>query len=182
MQYGDIGLSQANLSFYIGANSTDTFVDQSKDYLWSPSQTINQRDADLVHFWDKFEKAPKGSPRKVEARKQFVEAMSYRMHVDSSVRLTGELLFGIVKSDEMLNTVQPTGQPLVDDWDCLKAMVRTFETHCGSLSQYGMKHMRSFANICNARIKRDQMDAASTQVCVSVPSGHYSSLENGFSA
>ncbi|KAK7831192.1 vacuolar-processing enzyme [Quercus suber] len=63
MQYGDIGLSQANLSFYIGANSTDTFVDQSKDYLWSPSQTINQRDADL------FEKAPKGSPRKVEARK-----------------------------------------------------------------------------------------------------------------
>ncbi|KAK7831191.1 vacuolar-processing enzyme [Quercus suber] len=108
--------------------------------------------------------------------------MSYRMHVDSSVKLTGELLFGIVKSDEMLNTVQPTGQPLVDDWDCLKAMVRTFETHCGSLSQYGMKHMRSFANICNARIKRDQMDAASAQVCVSVPSGHYSSLENGFSA
>ena len=26
------------------------------------------------------------------------------------------------------------------------------------------------------------MDAASSQVCVSVPSGHYSSLENGFSA
>ncbi|KAK7853643.1 vacuolar-processing enzyme [Quercus suber] len=47
MQYDDIGLSQANPSFYIGANSTDTFVDQSEDYLWSPSQTINQRDADL---------------------------------------------------------------------------------------------------------------------------------------
>ena len=42
--------------------------------------------------------------------------------------------------------------------------------------------MRSFANICNVGIKRDQMDATSSQVCVSVPSGHYSSLENGFSA
>nr|POE83491.1 vacuolar-processing enzyme [Quercus suber] len=119
---GVLGLSEANLCLYIGANSTNTFVDQSKDYLWSPSQTINQRDADLVHFWNKFEKAPEGSPRKVEARNQFVEAMSHRMHVDSSVKLIGALLFGIVKSDEMLNTVRPTGQPLVDDWDCLKAM------------------------------------------------------------
>ena len=49
--------------------------------------------------------------------------MSHRMHVDSSVKLIGELLFGIVKSDEMLYTVRPTGQPLVEDWDCLKAMV-----------------------------------------------------------
>ncbi|KAK7834098.1 vacuolar-processing enzyme [Quercus suber] len=128
-----------------------------------------------------YEKAPKGSPRRVEARKQFVEAMSHRMHVDSSVKLIGELLFGIVKSDEMLYTVPPTGQPLVEDWDCLKAMVRTFETHCGSLSQYGMKHMRSFANIYNAGIKRDQIDAASSQICVSIPFGHYSSLEKGFS-
>ncbi|KAK7853098.1 vacuolar-processing enzyme [Quercus suber] len=110
-----------------------------------------------------YEKAPKGSPRRVEGRKQFVEAMSHRMHVDSNVKLIGELLFGIVKSDEMLYTV------------------RTFETHCGLLSQYGVKHMRSFANICNAGIKRDQMDAASSQICVSVPFGHYSSLENGFS-
>ncbi|KAK7853685.1 vacuolar-processing enzyme alpha-isozyme [Quercus suber] len=59
---------------------------------------------------------------------------------------------------------------------------RTFETHCGSLSQYGMKHMCSFANIYNAGIRRGQMDAASAQVCVSIPSRHYSSLENGFSA
>ena len=50
MRFGDISLSQANLSLYIGANSTNTFVDQSEDYLWSTSQIINQRDADLVHF------------------------------------------------------------------------------------------------------------------------------------
>ena len=55
--------------------------------------------------------------------------MSHRMHVDSSVKLIGALLFGIVKSDEMLNTVRPTGQPLVDDCDCLKAMVTLLSTN-----------------------------------------------------
>ena len=54
---------------------------------------------------------------------QIVEALSHRMHVDGSVKLIGDVLFGIMKSDEILNTVRPTGQPLIDDWDCLKGMV-----------------------------------------------------------
>ncbi|KAK6140882.1 hypothetical protein DH2020_025376 [Rehmannia glutinosa] len=89
-------------------------------------------------------------------------------------------------------SVRPVGQPLVDDWDCLKSLktaliisaiqVRTFETHCGSLSQYGMKHMRSIANICNAGVKREQMAEASAQACSSFPSNSWSSLHGGFSA
>ncbi|KAG6671936.1 hypothetical protein I3842_16G029500 [Carya illinoinensis] len=125
---------------------------------------------------------PEGSPRKVEAQKQFVEAMSHRMHVDESVKLIGKLLFGIEKGPKVLNNVRPAGQTLVDDWGCLKTLVRTFETHCGSLSQYGMKHMRAFANICNAGILKEQMADASAQACVSFPSGPWSSLHKGFSA
>ena len=60
---------------------------------------------------------------KIEAQKQFVEAMSHRMHIDNSVKLIGKLLFGIEKGPEVLNTVQPVGQPLVEDWDCLKTLV-----------------------------------------------------------
>lgn len=73
-----------------------------------------------------FRKAPEGSPRKVEAQKQFVEAMSHRMHVDDSVKLIGKLLFGIKKGPKVLNNVRPSGQPLVDDWGCLKNMVIHF--------------------------------------------------------
>ena len=52
MQYGDVGLSQANLSQYIGTNDNyTTFVDE--DSLWSPTNAIDQRDADLIHFWEK---------------------------------------------------------------------------------------------------------------------------------
>ncbi|KAF5748299.1 vacuolar-processing enzyme-like [Tripterygium wilfordii] len=183
MQYGDVGLSKDNLFQYMGtnpANDNYTFVEENS--LRLPSKAVNQRDADLVHFWDKYRKAPEGSPRKVEAQKQFLEAMSHRVHIDNSMKLIGKLLFGIEKGPEVLNAVRPAGQPLTNDWDCLKSMVRTFELHCGSLSQYGMKHMRSLANICNAGIVKEQMAEASAQACVTVPSGPWSSLNKGFSA
>ena len=70
-----------------------------------------------------YRKAPDGSVRKVEAQKQFLEAMSHRMHIDHSMKLIGKLLFGIERGPEVLNTVRPAGQPLVDDWKCLKKMV-----------------------------------------------------------
>ncbi|CAM8952815.1 unnamed protein product [Rhodiola kirilowii] len=183
MQFGDIKLSVNNLYLYIGtdpANDNFTFVNENS--LMAPSKVVNQRDADLVHFWDKFRKAPEGSDRKTEAQKQVMEAMSHRMHIDNSIKLIGKLLFGIEKGPQVLDAVRPAGQPLVDDWSCLKTLVRTFEAHCGSLSQYGMKHMRSIANICNAGISEEQMAEASVQACPNFPSNPWSSIHKGFTA
>ncbi|KAI8530998.1 hypothetical protein RHMOL_Rhmol11G0103400 [Rhododendron molle] len=183
MQYGDLKLSKEHVVLYMGtnpANDNYTYVDEN--FLWPPAKAVNQRDADVLHFWDKFRKAPEGSTRKFEAQKQFLEAMSHRMHIDNSVKMIAKLLFGIERGPEVLKTFRPAGKPLVDDWDCLKTLVRTFETHCGSLSQYGMKHMRSIANFCNAGIREEQMAEASAQACVTIPSGHWSSLHKGFSA
>ncbi|KAG0587159.1 hypothetical protein KC19_2G144400 [Ceratodon purpureus] len=49
------------------------------------------------------------------------------MHVDNSVKLIGDLLFGLDNSLKTLNTVRPAGQVLVDNWACLKFMVRDLE-------------------------------------------------------
>ncbi|CAN6207792.1 unnamed protein product [Urochloa humidicola] len=45
--------------------------------------------------------------------------------------------------------------------------VRAFEAQCGSLAQYGRKHMWSFANICNARILPEAVSkvAAQARMC-----------------
>ncbi|KMT17967.1 hypothetical protein BVRB_2g033130 [Beta vulgaris subsp. vulgaris] len=184
MQYGDKELTQDMLYLYMGTNPNNenyTYVDDNSLHPTS-SNAVNQRDADLIHFWNKFRKASEGSQRKINAQKQFMEVMSHRVHLDDSIKLIGKLLFGIEKGLGVLQTVRPTGQPLVDDWNCLKTLVRTFEKHCGSLSQYGMKHMRSIANICNAGITTNQMAEASAQACPSFPSGPWSSLHRGFSA
>ncbi|KAM7507562.1 hypothetical protein LguiA_018015 [Lonicera macranthoides] len=183
MQYGDLKLSTDDLFIYMGSNpANDNYSHVDANSLGLSSKAINQRDADLLHFWHKYSRAVEGSVRKLEAQKQFAEAMAHRMHLDSSIKLVGKLLFGIEKGPEVLKMVRPVGQPLVDDWDCLKTLVRTFEKHCGSLSQYGMKHMRSIANICNAGIQTEQMDEASAQACSTFPSNSWSSLANGFSA
>ncbi|KAL8503991.1 hypothetical protein ACS0TY_022645 [Phlomoides rotata] len=183
MQYGDLKQSLDNLFMYIGtnpANDNFTFVDDNSPR--PSSKAVNQRDADLLHFWHKFRKARLGSSRKSESQKQLAEAMAHRTHIDNSIELIGKLLFGIKKGPQVLKTIRPAGEPLVDDWTCLKLLVRIFETHCGSLSQYGMKHMRSIANICNAGVNRDQMAEASAQACTSFPSNPWSSLHRGFSA
>lgn len=67
-----------------------------------------------------YRKAPEGSVRKMESAKQFAEAMSHRMHIDSSIKLVGNLLFPM---ESKLLPPAPAGQPLVHDWDCLKTFV-----------------------------------------------------------
>jgi legumain len=179
MQYGDIDISKEHLFLYMGSNPANdnlTFIEENS--LPSSSKTVNQRDADMLHFWHKFKRSPEGSTRKFEAQKQLVDFMSHRLHIDQSMKLVGKLLFGYKKTAEVLDAVRPTGQPLVDDWDCLKTMVRTFETHCGSLSQYGMKHMRYMANMCNAGVQKEQMAEAAAQACTT----SWSPVSNGFSA
>ena len=54
MQYGDIGLSKNQLFLYLGSNpANDNYTYVDKNALRLPSKAVNQRDADLVHFWDK---------------------------------------------------------------------------------------------------------------------------------
>ncbi|KAK9141956.1 hypothetical protein Syun_011356 [Stephania yunnanensis] len=177
MQYGDIKLDKNHLYLYFGtnpANDNITFVDENS--LPQYVEAVNQRDADLLHFWHKYNKAPEGSTEKLKAQKNLHDVMSHRVHVDNSVNLIGELLFGYEDGGKILKFVRPAGQPLVDDWTCLKNMVSTFETHCGSLAQYGMKHMRAFANICNAGASKEQMAEVSAQACANLPTSSWNSF------
>ncbi|XP_020587480.1 vacuolar-processing enzyme-like [Phalaenopsis equestris] len=183
MQYGQLGLNSENVFRYIGSNPTNdnsTFIEDNS--LTFTQSHVNQRDADLIYYWHKFLKSPKGSSKKLDARKELLDIMTHRLQLDNSVKLIGKLLFRSEKGIEILNTVRPSGMPLADHWACLKLMVRTFKTHCRSLSQYGMKHMRSLANICNAGIEKETMAKVSADVCDHIPSTPWSTLHRGFSA
>ncbi|KAG2598458.1 hypothetical protein PVAP13_5KG347100 [Panicum virgatum] len=183
MQYGSLNLNVQHLSSYIGtnpANDGNKFVEGNS--LPSSTRAVNQRDADLVYFWQKYRKLAEGSPGKNDARKELLEVMAHRSHVDNSVELIGSLLFGSEDGPRVLKAVRAAGDPLVDDWSCLKSMVRAFEAQCGSLAQYGMKHMRSFANICNAGILPEAVSKVAAQACTSIPSNPWSSIHKGFSA
>ncbi|XP_022148051.1 vacuolar-processing enzyme gamma-isozyme-like isoform X2 [Momordica charantia] len=174
MLYGNKSIGNNSLDTYIGANPDNynyTSSVQSTDTIAPPSKllysnAVSQRDASLIHYWHKFQKAPFGSREKTEARKQLEDEILNRRHVDSSIYHIAKLLFGQAKSSEVLNNVRQQGQSLVDDWGCFKKFVKTYEKHCRRLSRYGMKYTRALANICNAGITINQMDQACLETCL----------------
>ncbi|KAJ1264391.1 hypothetical protein BS78_09G259700 [Paspalum vaginatum] len=168
MQYGDLRLGAAE-SLYQFMGTDPANDDDDKQPLLHPtptsSKSVNQRDADLVHFWQRYRRSAEGTPQKAEARARLLQVLSRRARVDSSVELIGALLFGAEEGARVLGAVRPAGQPLADDWDCLKSVVRAYERHCGPLAQYGMKHVRSLANICNAGVGEEAMAKVTSQAC-----------------
>lgn len=169
MQYGNLSLTKDILADYLVGNSS------IRSHIHTASQAepspllfaVDQRDADLIYFKGKVRRAPEGSNERSEAQKELDQVISQRKHVDQSIAAIGEALFGEEKGLSMLNLVRPAGQALVDDWDCLKAMVKTYEECCGSLKTYGKKYMRAFANICNAGVPIHRLAEIATQVCSS---------------
>lgn len=71
---------------------------------------------------------------------------------------TASLNYNMVQSLAKLVVSEPLeqrprpGVPLVDDWDCLRGMVDHWQLACGPMGEYGMRHTRTFANLCNAGV------------------------------
>jgi hypothetical protein len=78
-----------------------------------------------------YEQLNGGSEEKLKALREIKETVQHRKHLDSSIDFIGRLVFGFENGPKMLEAVRASGQPLVDDWDCLKKMVSmlTFRIH-----------------------------------------------------
>ncbi|KAK6129450.1 hypothetical protein DH2020_036808 [Rehmannia glutinosa] len=167
MQYGSPVLSREYLYTYMGTSTlNDNYTLSKRIATPSTVKAVSQRGADLLHHQHKFNKAPKDSTRRLEAQKQLLNEISNRMLVDNKIKKISRLLFGTKRGIAMLHTVRTGGQPLVDDWSCLKTFVMIYEEHCGSLSRYGLKYMRAIANMCNANITTEQMSMAAARICI----------------
>lgn len=192
LEFGDLKMKPEELDQYLGydpANENVTGPIFLREYLairlgGVEERHINQRDADLVHYWHRYHKSKVGSTAKAEAELDLMRILSHRMYIDKSVDLVGRLLFGVEAGPTTLSAVRPDGLPLTDDWACLKSMVSAFELSCGELSEYGMKHMRAFANICNAGVEPSKMSGVAAEACAvsALGSGTLQIPTTGFSA
>nr|CAB3447373.1 unnamed protein product [Digitaria exilis] len=181
MEYGDKTFKGEKLYLYQGFNPANANI--TNGLLWQGQKAVvNQRDADILFLWKRYELLDEKSEEKLEVLREITGTVMHRKHLDSSVDFIGKLLFGIENGPSALGAVRSPGLPLVDDWDCLKRMVRIFESHCGSLTQYGMKHMRAFANICNSGAPVTAMKQASISACGNYNSARWSPMVQGYSA
>ncbi|KAH9668060.1 vacuolar-processing enzyme alpha-isozyme [Citrus sinensis] len=175
MQYGNKELSKEPIFTYIGTNpDNDNFTMKAEEFSSNPSAEIahssrltrgavSQRDAQLHYLWHRFNRSADGSSEKIEAQKQLQNEILSRQQVDQNIHQIIAQVFGEENVSKMIESIRPAGQPLVDDWDCLKMLVRIYGKICGSLSIYGKKYTRAMANMCNAGINEKQMTLASNQ-------------------
>lgn len=182
MEYGTRDIKSEKLYLYQGFDPSNANVsDNTLKLGQKPIGVINQRDADLLFMWLRYGQLDEKSKDKTKTLKEIIEKMVHRAHLDSSIDFIGKLIFG-AESSSSIDAARSSGLPLVDDWSCLKSMVQVFESHCGSLTQYGMKHMRAFANICNRDIPMNTMEEACISACGSYNSAMWSPLIHGYSA
>lgn len=182
MQYGDTNITDEKLYLYLGFDPATVNFPPHNGRLEAKMEVVNQRDAELLFMWQMYQRSNHHLERKTHILKQIAETVKHRKHLDGSVDLIGVLLYGPGKGSSVLNSVRPPGLPLVDDWACLKSMVRVFESQCGSLTQYGMKHMRAFANICNSGVTESSMEEACVAACAGHDAGLLHPSNRGYSA
>jgi hypothetical protein len=72
-----------------------------------------------------YEQSNGGSEEKLTALREIKETVEHRKHLDSSIDFIGRLIFGFENGPSVLEAVRSSGQPVVDNWDCLKSMVST---------------------------------------------------------
>ncbi|KAJ0482853.1 putative legumain protein [Helianthus annuus] len=143
MQYGTQRISNETVSVYQGACPMNHTANPSPSFdsmgVVDPKRSRSSFHVAYVQGMDRRTTTKGGITERNK------EITIHRTLLDSSMITINAQLLG----DTQHGSQRGSGLPLVDDWDCLKSMVRTFETHCGSLTQYGMKHTRTFANACN---------------------------------
>ncbi|XP_055819476.1 legumain [Solanum dulcamara] len=181
MEYGSKEIKPEKVYLYQGFDPATVNLPSNK-IDFARLEVVNQRDADLLFLWERYKKLEDNSFRKAKLRKEITETMLHRQHLDGSIAAVGFFIFGPIKGSSVLSSVRKPGLPLVDDWECLKSTVRLFEAHCGSLTQYLMKHMRAFANICNNGVSSYAMEEAFMAACNGHSIEEYSAANRGFSA
>ncbi|KAK1684402.1 hypothetical protein QYE76_045250 [Lolium multiflorum] len=187
---GREGIEYLEIAFKkeIGAESVDDFV-ASPSARSFPRSSPPPPTAATHQSKSRYEQLKGESEEKLRVLREIKETVVHRKHFDSSVNFIGKLLFGFENGPSMLEAPRSSGQPVVDDLGLFEEdgefnsfLVRVSESHCGSITQYGMKHMRAFANICNNGVSEAEMKEASVSACGGYNLAKWSPLALGYSA
>nr|VDC77038.1 unnamed protein product [Brassica rapa] len=105
------------------------------------------------------------SRRRQEAQKNLLEEINHRKKIDQNI--IEILRLSLKKTDvlDLLTSTRTTGQPVVDDWDCYKTLVKSFKNQCGAKMEYDMKYAGALANICNMGVDVKKSVAAIEEAC-----------------
>jgi len=166
MQYGDLTIDNEKLASWFkmkgSADEAGVVIEAQSERAFGG---VEQRDADLLYLQAKHKRAE--GEAKLAAKIALDAEKARRYDIDQRVAKTAlKMMAGDVEMALQVKTAKPAqGQALVEDWDCFKSMIKTYEVGCGVLGDYGIKHARMFANMCNNGKTVADMQRVVGEVC-----------------
>ncbi|CAN7074276.1 unnamed protein product [Brassica oleracea var. botrytis] len=126
---------------------------------------IRSIDFSEIIFISQIQNAPVGSPQRQEAQKNLLKEINHRKQIYQNIIEILRLSLKQTDVLDLLTSTRTTGQPVVDDWDCYKTLVKSFKNQCGAKMEYDIKYAGALANICNMGVDVKQSVAAIEEAC-----------------
>lgn len=178
-EFGDLEIDYEPVSWYMGdscGNSSDcrgaslSASATHSNSIGGYEMMYGQREADLLPL---ILRAESHSDARDELERERHARSTIDVHIaeiaQHIMQHNKEVLQGSFLQLEHLGkqpVASPSGSPaLVDDWNCLREMMHAWESTCGPLGQYGMKHSRTFANLCNLGFDSGHLRASAMTIC-----------------
>jgi len=143
MQYGELDFDGEAIDAFLG----DAKANENSIVSNLFAGVVSNRDAELIYLGARH-------PARL------IETLARRAKIDAHMFALASKLTN--KAHHIMTTV---ASPVVHDWDCLKTNVEAFNAQCGPLGNYGMKHSRVLANLCNEGISTSEVKEALSTIC-----------------
>lgn len=170
MQFGTFCWINRPCSEFMGSrNSNNTGILGFADGI-----NVPQRDASLVPLVYAYETAPFGTAERQDAYESLAAVYKAREELDRAVHQVAKIAYALTAntSAEMLHqdyiilTAKDFGdasKQIVEDWDCLRRLIATWESMIGALGEYGMQYSKVFAKLCNMGTNEQILQSAILQ-------------------
>lgn len=170
MQFGTFCWIDRPCSDFMG-NHTLNFTENRG---FDDGKQVPQRDANLMPLIYAYKTAPLGSLERQEAYESLSSVYRAREALDKSVYRVAQIVHSQITSTSqakpdldftVLNTegFDDVSRPIVEDWDCLRDLIATWESMLGFLGEYGMQHSKVFAKLCNIGVDKPTLQSAILQ-------------------
>lgn len=164
MQYGDLSMQSEPIGAFLGFELAHAArAPPPPSHASAPLDAIDARDVKLDVLTRQVAQLQMlgDSTALLQAQAALASEQAYRAHVTRSIRAVAEQLLGTSGADRVLG-----GRPgVVTEWDCYRGAVDAYEQRCGRFGDFGLKYAYVLANLCQARVSVDAIDAAALSVC-----------------
>jgi len=143
MQYGETSLDVEQIDLFLGDSKTVSNAIPSN----LGAGVVNNRDAELIHLG-------------LSNPKKLVETLARRAQIDKHIMEIATAL-----TNKASHLASHVAVPVTNDWECYKQNIDNFNQICGKLGQYGMKHGRTLANLCNEGVSASEAKVVMSRVC-----------------